>query len=251
MTQRARTDRPSTVTAAAVAAALAGLLLAAPTPPAAVEVVVQRAGSGDPTAPLVAAVALLAWAMTGWLTLTVVLVALSQLPGLLGRAGRLVAVRVAPVAVRRAVEAALGVTVAVGALAPTAALAAAPAPPAVRAVGVTGTSVHWDLDWPSAVTGPDAPPPPPAPAPSAPPPPAPEAPAPALAKAGTVVVVQPGDSLWSLAERSLHRSGAAPTDRQVAQAWPRWWSANRAVIGDDPDLLLPGTRLQPPPADAA
>jgi nucleoid-associated protein YgaU len=71
------------------------------------------------------------------------------------------------------------------------------------------------------------------------------------APAHGTVVVRPGDSLWALAEASLRRAGtAAPTDRAVAQAWPQWWSANRAVIGDDPDLLLPGTVLRPPTGSA-
>ena len=64
--------------------------------------------------------------------------------------------------------------------------------------------------------------------------------------APAAVVVRAGDSLWSVAEAFLHRSGATPTDRQVAQAWPRWWAANREAVGDDPDLLLPGTALRPP-----
>ena len=46
-----------------------------------------------------------------------------------------------------------------------------------------------------------------------------------------------GDSLWSLAARHL---GPGADATEVAEAWPRWWEANRAVVGDDPDLLLPG-----------
>jgi nucleoid-associated protein YgaU len=66
-------------------------------------------------------------------------------------------------------------------------------------------------------------------------------------QAADSVVVQPGDSLWGLAEQALQeRQQAAPTDSQVAAAWPAWWSANREAVGDDPDLLLPGTVLQPP-----
>ncbi len=57
------------------------------------------------------------------------------------------------------------------------------------------------------------------------------------------VTVRRGDSLWSIAERHL---GAAATDVQVARAWPQWYAANRAVIGDDPDLIHPGTQLVPP-----
>ena len=59
----------------------------------------------------------------------------------------------------------------------------------------------------------------------------------------TPVVVRPGDSLWSIAADSL---GPARTSRAVAAAWPRWWVANRAVVGPDPDLIVPGQRLRPP-----
>jgi nucleoid-associated protein YgaU len=57
------------------------------------------------------------------------------------------------------------------------------------------------------------------------------------------VTVQPGDTLWSLAARHL---SADASDEQVAQAWPAWWAANRAVVGADPDLLHPGDRLSAP-----
>ena len=57
------------------------------------------------------------------------------------------------------------------------------------------------------------------------------------------VTVRRGDTLWSIAERHL---GAAATDAEVARAWPRWHLANREVIGDDPDLIHPGTQLVPP-----
>ncbi len=54
------------------------------------------------------------------------------------------------------------------------------------------------------------------------------------------VVVRRGDTLWDLAARSL---GPDAGDAEIAAAWPRWWHANREVIGADPDVLLPGTRL--------
>ncbi len=57
------------------------------------------------------------------------------------------------------------------------------------------------------------------------------------------LVVRPGDTLWQLAAARLP-AGSPPA--AVAAAWPAWWSANRAVIGDDPDLLLPGQHLVPP-----
>jgi nucleoid-associated protein YgaU len=39
---------------------------------------------------------------------------------------------------------------------------------------------------------------------------------------------------------------ATATNAQIAQAWPRWWSANRAAVGADPDLIHPGLSLTPP-----
>ena len=267
-------------TAAGAAASLTALLLAAPSPAAAVTELADAASSSDATGPLVAVVGLAAWATTGWLVLAVAVVLLSRLPGLAGRAGAVAARCVAPVAVRRTVETALGLTVAVGVLAPTAALATAQAGPAGRPTA----EATWDLDWPSRATPPPAITPPagatsspstspstsPAAAPAAAPVPTtsaaspsetpraratapsrvlptPARPAPAGPSAADTVVVRTGDTLWSLAESSLRTAGAAdPSDRQVAQAWPQWWAANRAVIGDDPDLLLPGTVLRPP-----
>ncbi len=56
------------------------------------------------------------------------------------------------------------------------------------------------------------------------------------------VVVRTGDSLWSLAAAA----GPGASTAQIARRWPRWYAANHAVIGPDPDLLIPGTVLTPP-----
>lgn len=56
-------------------------------------------------------------------------------------------------------------------------------------------------------------------------------------------VVEPGDTLWSVARRHL---GRRATDAEVAMAWPRWYRANSTVIGADPDLIVPGTVLRSP-----
>jgi nucleoid-associated protein YgaU len=56
-------------------------------------------------------------------------------------------------------------------------------------------------------------------------------------------VVKPGDSLWELAGAEL---GPAAADSAVASRWPQWYAANRAVIGPDPDLILPGQVLRIP-----
>ena len=57
------------------------------------------------------------------------------------------------------------------------------------------------------------------------------------------MVVQRGDTLWDIAARSL---GPDATDTDVAAEWPRWYAANRDLIGSDPDLLLPGQELLAP-----
>ncbi|MBT2586081.1 LysM peptidoglycan-binding domain-containing protein [Arthrobacter sp. ISL-95] len=57
------------------------------------------------------------------------------------------------------------------------------------------------------------------------------------------VVVKDGDSLWSIAASRL---GPFATDVDVALTWPKWYSANRALIGSDPAVLRPGQVLQPP-----
>ena len=59
------------------------------------------------------------------------------------------------------------------------------------------------------------------------------------------VVVQPGDSLWSIAARELGPDASAEA---IAARWPEWYAANRQVIGDDPDLILPGQVLRSPAA---
>lgn len=60
---------------------------------------------------------------------------------------------------------------------------------------------------------------------------------------GAEVVVQRGDTLWSLARAHL---GPHVSDTSVATAVDRLYAANAHVVGDDPDLLLPGQVLHLP-----
>lgn len=53
-------------------------------------------------------------------------------------------------------------------------------------------------------------------------------------------VVRPGDSLWSIARAHPDATGA------VEGRWRAIWRANRDVVGDDPDLILPGQALRLP-----
>lgn len=57
--------------------------------------------------------------------------------------------------------------------------------------------------------------------------------------AAAVHVVVPGDSLWSIAQRS----GARGTPAIAAEVL-RLHQLNREVIGDDPNVLVPGQRLR-------
>lgn len=64
------------------------------------------------------------------------------------------------------------------------------------------------------------------------------------APANADVVVASGDCLWLIAARRL---GASATDSRIAVEAQRWYAANRAVVGADPDLIHPGQTLVTPP----
>lgn len=265
-------------TALSAAAAGGVLLVLAPGPDAALRTLREAGTATDPSGPLVAAVALLAWALLGWLLLLLGLTLTGRLPGLLGRAGRALSRRIAPAAVRRAVEVTLGLSLAAGVVGAGPAVASpgisGPAP-ATGSTAVAGAPAALGLDW-TAPAGPSldgtadadldaagttAPPPPGSldwPATSSTPavdtPPVTASPVTAAGATdsfGEAVVVRPGDTLWGLAEQSLRDAGdREPTAAEVARAWPSWWSANREAVGADPDLLRPGTALTPPPASS-
>jgi len=55
--------------------------------------------------------------------------------------------------------------------------------------------------------------------------------------------VAPGDSLWAIASRFLSAQGGEPTDAEVDRMWRSIYETNHRVIGDDPDLIFPGTIL--------
>ncbi|MEO7233950.1 MAG: LysM domain-containing protein [Lapillicoccus sp.] len=69
--------------------------------------------------------------------------------------------------------------------------------------------------------------------------------APAAADTTRSVRVGHGDTLWAIAARHL---GPSATASAIAREWPRWYAANRAVIGADPDLIVAGQVLTPPSA---
>lgn len=187
--------------------------------------------TAGPEGLLLTGVAAGAWLAWTWGALGLVLTALSALPGLAGAAARVLLGRVLPASARRAAALALGVGL-VTAPALTGCTAPPPGPAVVLAADARTTSVP---DWPA----------PPAPASGSPAPGAavPDWPAPAP---GDHVVLR-GECLWSIAEADLRaRTGLDPRPADVAAAVQRWWTTNADVIGDDPDLLLPGQVLRPP-----
>jgi nucleoid-associated protein YgaU len=115
--------------------------------------------------------------------------------------------------------------------------AAVPSPP-VASAAVPDRSAPVVPDWTGAPDRPDQPVPDwPEALPDVHPAPAP----------GAHVVVR-GDCLWSIAGTRLTAAlGRTPSAAEVATAVEAWWAANAAVIGPDPDLLLPGQVLRPPP----
>jgi hypothetical protein len=197
---------------------------------------------------LLAGVAALAWATWTWGLLGLLLTALSVLPGVIGSLARVVAGCLLPAGARRAAALALGVGLATG----TPVLVGCAASPTPAAVDLADSSTagpvqDWPADgpvadWPAGAAGAGGAPE----GPAAPDPvPVPDRPLPAP---GEHVVLR-GDCLWDIAADDLRRrTGHDPTDGAVAAAVRTWWLANTPVIGPDPDLLLPGQVLRPPPA---
>jgi hypothetical protein len=155
--------------------------------------------------------AAVAAAVTSWLWLITVVVAVDAARGLArGRRG-------VPEGVRRGLLVLCGVALTAGVAAPTIAAGGAP----------TGPEVLSGLRLPERIGVQPALPrarPAPAPAPTD----------------DSVLVVAEGDTLWSLAADQL---GPHPTAEEIAAAWPRLYAANRHVVGPDPSHIEPGQRL--------
>ena len=184
----------------------------------------------------------LAWLCWAWGTVGLLLTAASTVPGAAGELAGWLLGHVLPGSARRAAALALGLglsTIAPVALLPVDHPLAASAA-AAEDVGGGNGRVPVDPpiapaqevvpDWPTV----------PADLPGVPP----DWP---QAATGDHVVVR-GECLWDIAADWLEqRSAGAPvTAAEVARASRDWWRANAAVIGPDPDLLLPGQVLRPP-----
>lgn len=178
------------------------------------------------------------WFAAAWLAMGLLVVAGTALPGCGGHLARRVSRLVLPAAVYRLTVGVAGIGIA---LAPTVAEAAA-VEPAVGAPAAAST-VSAASSAATSVTTPAAKPPPPVwptDTTRAAPKPGPTA----RQRSPTAsVVVQRGDSLWSISREHLP---AAASAARIVGTWPRWYAANRRTIGSDPDLLLPGQVLHAP-----
>jgi hypothetical protein len=236
----------------------------------------------DPTLSTLALMGLLAEAFVGYLLFVLALRPLARLPGLTGRLARRVTLALAPAVVRRMVDLLVGgaLLVQVAVVAPDPSLghrSSGPGQPVVAssACGRPGTGGPVTPERPAPIRLGAAPlrlsvddtePVEARPIPrrsAAPLPPwlggGPSKPAPLppsldsgtsrsapgyRAQAGEHTV-QAGDTLWDIAAAHL-----VPAERSTAtihRYWQQVYRANRPVVGADPDLIHPGTRLDVAP----
>jgi hypothetical protein len=224
----------TTVAMAAVAVVLTALTPAVPVMTDALGNPQRTADRAGPEALVLAGAGLLAWLCWAWGALGLALTAASAVPGLFGRLAGTALHVVLPAGARRSAALLLGLGLGVTAPLAGTALSSFPAASAAVPHGHSANTVpDWPAtsdpaeqavpDWPTAV--PDRPP--------------------AVQPAAHVVIR--GDCLWSITERRLAEAlGRTPTAAEVATEVDGWWRANVAVIGPDPDLLLPGQVLRPP-----
>lgn len=182
--------------------------------------------------------------VSAWLSALLLVGAVAALPD-----ARLAPLRswAAPIAPRLGPRIAAGLVSTVVALTP---VGAAHAAPEVGISAVARASGTPETGTPGADT-PGAGTPEPGWRPTGPPRPAGSSTAIDLVSRGTAapdsLVVRAGDTLWDITARHLGADADAAT---IATVWPLWFEANRDVIGADPDLILPGTRLVPPSDEA-
>jgi hypothetical protein len=174
------------------------------------------------------------WCVAAWLAIGLLGAAAGPLPGATGRAADALARVLLPRVLYRLVAGATGVGIV---LTPVVAGAATPPP------GPSRTAPAWPVDnalpaptWPST-------------APRTVPPESQADSHPVVTDhrmRPAAVLVHPGDTLWGIA---AGQAGAAQSSARLARTWPRWYAANRAVIGADPDHIVPGQVLHAPTED--
>ncbi len=218
----------------------------------------------DPQRALVVACASIGWLLAAWLFTVTALAVVGGGAGATSRIARRLAEVITPAAMRAVLEVTLGAALA--AAGPASAAIAGPIPTQSEVAAIQLQSAYEaalapvpaPLVAPAQLPLPDldragspgvthqprvhAPPTPASPRPTPKPatPPTRTSPAVPAPQRHTVVA---GDTLWSIAARSLPAT-ASPSE--VTRAWQRWYVANRAQVGADPALLLPGELLIAP-----
>lgn len=59
----------------------------------------------------------------------------------------------------------------------------------------------------------------------------------------STVVVKQGDTLWSIAAKRL---GSKASNADIDREWRRWYRANSKIVGHNPDVIVPGMKLETP-----
>jgi Tfp pilus assembly protein FimV len=194
--------------------------------------------TGSPDAGIVVGCEWLAWLLAGYLAIAVTVLCIGHVSQAFGIATTSLRA-IAPARLRRLVDAAISIGVA-GAIVGSVAAAPAGAATSGHVVARPPTVAGSPFDWPGL-------------SPVAAAPTAhhahPRAHGPSRVDrsghraAATSIVVQPGDTLWTIASRRL---GAGATGVAITAAWHAWYAANRSTIGPDPNLIRPGQRLTVP-----
>jgi hypothetical protein len=212
----------------------------------------------DPERALLAITGCLGWLLAAWLFLATALALAGSSATAGGRLARRLAGLITPLALRRAVEIAVGAALAAGG--PVSPAIAGPSPATIAGVErVALTPVPDpiiaaaeaplpDLDRVGSATATPAASGAPPSMPSASHPPQPRASAPPSPRSPERAShrVAAGDTLWAIAADHLPH-GASPA--QITRAWQQWYLVNRVAVGSDPALLFPGELLfEPKPA---
>lgn len=171
------------------------------------------------------------WCLAAWLALALFAAAGSRLPGAAGEAARALCQGMVPRVLYRMLIGGAGLGVLI---APVAASASGLAPLPAPTWPTSAPSPAHASVWPPPVRD----------ARSLPSLSAPVLPTLASAPPATSHVVRPGESLWQIAAERL---GPGATAADIDASWRSIYTANRGVIGPDPDLIQPGERLLLPP----
>jgi len=258
-TTQARRRAGSALGALLVGAALSVALAAASVDRLSALLALQL-GAGRVDVAVEAAVTAAGALVASWLAASALVTAAcigARVAGARWRAGERLVQRWAPAIVRKALVVAVGASVGLGLASGASAASPEPTPSASSSVTVedlgwvattpapepSPTSAERSSVVPSASEPASVDPSPAAPVPATPVDNVATAPPAGAPVPATDVVVVLGDSLWVIAARHLP-PGA--TDAEIAAAWPRWYHANAATIGADPDVIRPGQVLVVP-----